>query len=50
VLPVIVALAVPSVAQAADAYINPALSGCSDATSIVVAGNPRRRGARRRRP
>ena len=37
VLPTLIALAAPGVAQAADLYVNPAQPGCSDAASIAVA-------------
>jgi hypothetical protein len=40
VLPVLVLLAIPGVAQASDVYVNPARAGCSDSASAVVAGDP----------
>jgi hypothetical protein len=40
VLPLLLVFAAPAAAQAADVYVNPAQLGCSDAASIVVAGNP----------
>jgi Right handed beta helix region len=39
VLPLLIALALPGTAHAADVYVNPGQLGCSDAASIVVAGN-----------
>jgi Right handed beta helix region len=37
VLPILVALAAPGVAHAADVYVDPSQPGCSDAASIAVA-------------
>ena len=39
VLPVLLLLAIPGVAQAADVYVNPARAGCSDSATAVVASD-----------
>ena len=39
VLPVLLLLAIPAVAQASDVYVNPARAGCSDSASAVVASD-----------
>jgi hypothetical protein len=39
VLPVLLLLAIPGVAQASDVYVNPARAGCSDSATAVVASD-----------
>ena len=39
VLPVLLLLAIPGIAQASDVYVNPARDGCSDSATAVVASD-----------